>query len=78
MIQQREEKKALEAQGNESPKYETSIAEIKDTLKKGKEDLLYSLEERFLDDLVINMVFYLFNDEIVLIYDLVFRFLYFF
>jgi hypothetical protein len=51
----------LEAPENKSLNYETSIAQIKDDLKKSNEELLYSLEERFLEDLVTNMVFYLFQ-----------------
>lgn len=61
MIQQREEKRDLEAPENKIQNYETSISEIKDDLEKSNEELLYSLGERFLEDLITNMVFYLFQ-----------------
>lgn len=51
----------MEAPENKKNNYETSIAEIKDDLEKSNEELLYSLEERFLEDLMLNMVFYLFQ-----------------
>ena len=41
--------------------YETSTSQLRSDLQLSKEDLLESLQERFFEDLLSNMVFYLFQ-----------------
>lgn len=41
--------------------YETSTSQLRNDLELSKEDLLENLQERFFEDLVSNMVFYLFQ-----------------